>query len=138
VVNGENNPHLFFDNYLLKTKKMKVNINQQSFVTFLENVTETIVSSVNVENYFSLPQDKKMNVLYVVFKLMKNSLKVRTKFNDDDLKDFVNVLMKSNVNSENYEFAAILKDISNNFDSINEVTKPVKRQTRTIKSEPKE
>ena len=117
---------------------MKVNINQQSFVAFLENVTETIVSSVNVENYFSLPQDKKMNVLYVVFKLMKNSLKVRTKFNDDDLKDFVNVLMKSNVNSENYEFAAILKDISNNFDSINEVTKPVKRQTRTIKTGPKE
>jgi hypothetical protein len=117
---------------------MKVNINQQSFVAFLENVTETIVSSVNVENYFSLPQDKKMNVLYVVFKLMKNSLKVRTKFSDDDLKDFVNVLMKSNVNSENYEFAAILKDISNNFDSINEVTKPVKRQTRTIKTEPKE
>ena len=30
---------------------MKVNINQQSFVAFLENVTETIVSSVNVENY---------------------------------------------------------------------------------------
>jgi hypothetical protein len=117
---------------------MKVNINQQSFVAFLENVTETIVSSVNVENYFSLPQDKKMNVLYVVFKLMKNSLKVRTKFSDDDLKDFVNVLMKSNVNSENYEFAAILKDISNNFDSINEVTKPVKRQTRTIKTGPKE
>jgi hypothetical protein len=117
---------------------MKVNINQQSFVAFLENVTETIVSSVNVENYFSLPQDKKMNVLYVVFKLMKNSLKVRTKFSDDDLKDFVNVLMKSNVNSENYEFAAILKDISNNFDSINEVTKPVKRQTRTIKTNPKE
>jgi hypothetical protein len=117
---------------------MKVNINQQSFVAFLENVTETIVSSVNVENYFSLPQDKKMNVLYVVFKLMKNSLKVRTKFSDDDLKDFVNVLMKSNVNSENYEFAAILKDISNNFDSINEVTKPAKRQTRTIKTGPKE
>ena len=125
--------------YLLKTKKkMKVNINQQSFVAFLENVTETIVSSVNVENYFSLPQDKKMNVLYVVFKLMKNSLKVRTKFSDEDLKDFVDILMKNNVHSENYEFATILKDISNNFDSINEVTKPVKRQTRTIKTEPKE
>jgi hypothetical protein len=117
---------------------MKVNINQQSFVAFLENVTETIVSSVNVENYFSLPQDKKMNVLYVVFKLMKNSLKVRTKFSDEDLKDFVDILMKNNVHSENYEFATILKDISNNFDSINEVTKPVKRQTRTIKTEPKE
>ena len=117
---------------------MKVNINQQSFVTFLENITETIISSVNVENYFSLPQDKKMNVLYVVFKLMKNSLKVRTKFSDEDLKDFVDILMKSNVYSENYEFAAILKDISNNFESINEVTKPAKRQSRTIKAGPKE
>mgnify|MGYP007031439424 CR=1 FL=1 len=56
----------------------------------------------------------------------------------EDLKDFVDVLMKSNVYSENYEFAAILKDISNNFDSFNEVTKPVKRQTRTIKTNPKE
>ena len=54
------------------------------------------------------------------------------------LKDFVDILMKNNVHSENYEFATILKDISNNFDSINEVTKPVKRQTRTIKAGPKE
>jgi hypothetical protein len=117
---------------------MKANIHQQSFITFLENVTESIVSSVNVENYFSLPQDKKMNVLYVVFKLMKNTLKVRTKLTDEQVKDFVDTLMKYNERSENYEFSAILKDISNNFDSINEVTKPPKRQTRTIKAGPKE
>ena len=117
---------------------MRANINQQSFITFLENVTESIVSSVNIENYFSLPQDKKMNVLYVVFKLMKNALKVRTKLTDEQVKEFVDALMKYNERSENYEFAAILKDISNNFDSINEVTKPAKRQTRTIKTGPKE
>jgi hypothetical protein len=117
---------------------MRANIHQQSFITFLENVTESIVSSVNVENYFSLPQDKKMNVLYVVFKLMKNALKVRTKLTDEQVKDFVDALMKYNERSENYEFSAILKDISNNFDSINEVTKPVKRQSRTIKAGPKE
>jgi hypothetical protein len=93
---------------------------------------------VNIENYFSLPQDKKMNVLYVVFKLMKNSLKVRAKLTDDEVRYFVNELMKNNERSENYEFAAILKDISNNFDSINEVTKPVKRQSRTIKTGPKD
>lgn len=117
---------------------MKVNTTNPSFVAFLESVTETISSSVNIENYFSLPQDKKMNVLYVVFKLLKNSLKVRAKLNDDEVKYFVNELMKNNERSENYEFAAILKDISNNFESINEVTKPVKRQTRTIKAGPKE
>lgn len=117
---------------------MKLNTTHPSFVAFLENVTDTISSSVNIENYFSLPQDKKMNVLYVVFKLMKNSLKVRAKLTDDEVKYFVNELMKNNERSENYEFAAILKDISNNFDSINEVTKPVKRQSRTIKTGPKE
>ena len=117
---------------------MKLNTTRPSFVAFLENVTETISSSVNVENYFSLPQDKKMNVLYVVFKLLKNSLKVRAKLTDEEVKYFVDELMKNNERSENYEFAAILKDISNNFESINEVTKPVKRQTRTIKTGPKE
>jgi hypothetical protein len=117
---------------------MKLNTTHPTFVAFLENVTETISSSVNIENYFSLPQDKKMNVLYVVFKLLKNSLKVRTKIADEEVKYFVDALMKYNERSENYEFSAILKDISNNFDSINEVTKPVKRQTRTIKAGPKE
>ena len=117
---------------------MKVNTTHPSFVTFLESVTDTISSSVNIENYFSLPQDKKMNVLYVVFKLMRTATKVRAKFTDDEMRDFVTVLLKSNEKSENYEFAAILKDISNNFDSINEVTKPAKRQTRTTKSETKE
>lgn len=117
---------------------MKVNTTHPTFVAFLESVTDTILSSVNIENYFSLPQDKKMNVLYVVFKLMKTATKVRAKFTDDEMRDFVTVLLKSNEKTENYEFAAILKDISNNFDSINDVTKPAKRQTRTIKTETKE
>jgi hypothetical protein len=136
---GEIIPIYFFIEYLFENEKnMKVNTTHPSFVAFLENVTETISSSVNTENYFSLPQDKKMNVLYVVFKLLKNSLKVRAKLNDEEVKYFVDELMKSNERSENYEFAAILKDISYNFESINEVTKPVKRQTRTIKAGPKE
>ena len=124
--------------YKKNEKNMKLNTNQQSFVAFLENVTDTISKSVNIENYFSLPHDKKLNVLYVVFKLLRNSFKLRAKLNDDDMKDLVEALLKNNERSENYEFAAILKDISNNFDSINDVTKPVKRQTRTIKTNPKE
>ena len=71
----------------------------------------------------------------MVYKLMKNSVKVRAKLTDDELRSFVNVLWKKNEESENYEFAAVLNDISNNFDMVNEVTKPVKRTPRKIKTD---
>ena len=66
---------------------------------------------------------------------MKNSVKVRAKLTDDELRSFVDVLWKKNEESENYEFAAVLNDISINFDMVNEVTKPVKRTTRKIKTD---
>ena len=50
---------------------MKVNINHPSFIAFLDNVTTQILSNVNVENYFKLSQDKKMNVLYMVLKSLR-------------------------------------------------------------------
>jgi hypothetical protein len=51
------------------------------------------------------------------------------------LRSFVSVLWKKNEESENYEFASILNDIAQNFDSVNEVTKPVKRTVRKIKKD---
>ena len=71
----------------------------------------------------------------MVFKLMKNAVKVRAKLSDNELRSFVAVLWKKNEEMENYEFAAILNDISQNFDTVNEVTKPVKRGPRTIKTD---
>ena len=65
---------------------------------------------------------------------MKNAVKVRAKLTDLELRSFVSVLWKKNEESENYEFAAILNDIAENFDAVNDVTsKPTKRTTRTIK-----
>ncbi len=113
---------------------MKINVNHPSFISFLENVTTNILSNVSIENYFSLPQEKKMGVLYVVYKLMKKSVSVSTKLTAVEMKVFITVLWKKNEESENYEFAAVLRDISNNFDSVNEFTKPPKR-TRTIKTD---
>jgi hypothetical protein len=113
---------------------MKLNVNHPTFLTFLDNVTNSILSSVSVENYFKLPQDKKMNVLYLVFKLMKKSVALGPKLSDNDMRSFIVVLWKKNEEMENYEFAAVLNDISNNFESINEFTKTPKR-TRTIKTE---
>lgn len=113
---------------------MKLNVNHPQFIAFLDNVTASILSNVNVENYFKLTQDKKMNVLYVVFKLLKKSITMGNKLTDNEMKSFLVVLWKKNEENENYEFTAILNDISNNFESINEFTKTPKR-TRTIKVE---
>lgn len=112
---------------------MKVNVNHPSFISFLENVTTTILAHVTVDNYFTLSSDKKLNIQYTVLKMMKNSVNLRAKLSDNELRSFVVVLCKKNEETENYEFAAILKDISNNFDSINESTKPSKRQSKIIK-----
>lgn len=113
---------------------MKVNINHPSFISFLENVTTQILSNVNVQSYFKLTQEKKMNVLYMVLKLMKKSVINGPKMTDLELLSFVTLLWKKNEESENYEFAAVLNDIKNNFDSINEFIKTPKR-TRKIQSE---
>jgi hypothetical protein len=114
---------------------MNVNVNHPSFIQFLDNVTANILSNVTVENYFSLTQDKRLGVQYMVLKLMKNSVKVRAKLTDNELRSFVSVLWKKNEDVENYEFAAILNDIAQNFDTINEVTKTTKRAPRTIKTD---
>ena len=91
-----------------------------------------LVKSLQVNK--QLNQDKKLGVQYMVLKLMKNAVKVRSKLTDLELRSFVSVLWKKNEESENYEFAAILNDIAENFDAVNDVTsKPTKRTTRTIK-----
>jgi hypothetical protein len=110
---------------------MRVNVNHPSFISFLDGVTNTILSNITIDNYFKLAQEKKMSVLYAVFKLMKKSLKVRANLSDMELRSFVTVLWKKNEESENYEFAAILNDIANNFDAVNDFTKSIKRQSRT-------
>ena len=114
---------------------MKVNVNHPSFISFLDNVTNSILSNISVENYFKLTQDKKMGVLYTVFKLMKKSLAIRAKLTDTEMKVFITVLWKKNEEIENYEFAAILNDIFNNFEAVSEFTKTIKRQTGVIKTE---
>jgi hypothetical protein len=113
---------------------MKVNINHPSFIAFLDNVTNSILTNVNVENYFSLPQEKKMGVLYMVFKMMRSSVKVRATLSDNEMKSFISVLWKKNEESENYELVGILKDISNNYDAINDFTKPATRR-KTVKTD---
>ena len=103
---------------------MKVNVNHPNFISFLDNITSNIVSHIKLDNYFGISSDKKLGVQYMVYKLMKNSVGLKTKLTDLEMKSFLAVLWKKNEESENYELAAILKDILNNFDSVEELTKP--------------
>ena len=116
---------------------MRVNVNHPSFISFLDMVTCTILSNISVNTYFGLPNNKKINVQYMVLKLMKNAFKSKAKLSDDELKSFVVVLWRKNEDIENYEFAAILNDIKNNFETINDSIKP-KKNTKTIKIETNE
>jgi hypothetical protein len=113
---------------------MRVNVNHPSFISFLDNVTNTILSNISVETYFQLTQEKKLALQFTVLKLMKNSVKTRAKLTDLELRSFVIVLCKKNEESENYEIASILNDISTNFDTINDITKTPKRTVRKIKT----
>jgi hypothetical protein len=112
---------------------MKINVNHPSFINFLDTISNSILSNISAENYFLLPQESKMAVLYMVFKLMKSSIKMRASLGDNEMKAFIGVLWKKNEEAENYEFAAILKDIMNNFDAVNEFTKINKRTARVVR-----
>lgn len=109
---------------------MNLNVNHPNIVKFLGEVTNSILSSVTVESYFTLPSDKKMGVLYAVYKLMKTSIPMQYKPNDLEMRSFVTILWKRNEELENYEFAAVLNDILNNFEAINEVTKETPKRIR--------
>jgi hypothetical protein len=116
---------------------MKFNVGHPTFVTFLDNVNTNILSNIKIDNYFGISSDKKFGIQYMVLKLMKNAVKTRAKLNNSELKSFVNLLQTKNEESENYEFAAILKDIMVNFDSVNDFVKPV-RKTKVIKIDEKQ
>ena len=121
--------------FIKKRNDMRVNINHPSFITFLDGITNNILSSVKYKTYFSLPDNKKISIQYFVLKIMKNSFKTKAKLSDEELRSFVVVLWKKNEEKENFELAAILNDIRNNFDKINELSTPKKNKIQPIKSD---
>jgi hypothetical protein len=117
---------------------MNVNTNHPSFIQFLDQTTNSILSNVTVSNYFSLSPVKKMALQYIVLKLLKNTVKVRAILTDEDFKFFITVLRKKNDDIENFEFSAILFDMSKNVDVLIEKTKTKKKTNKIIKIENKE
>jgi hypothetical protein len=116
---------------------MRFNLNHPSVLNFVDNVNISVINNVNFTNYFGCSNEDKINIQHVVFKLIKSSVKLRAKINDDEFRSFIIILWKRNEELENFEFAQILFDITKNFDTINELTKPVKRQSKIIKTDKK-
>lgn len=106
---------------------MKVNVNNPSFIAFLESVTNNILSSIKIDDYFTLTKDKKLTLSFTVLNLLKNSAKIKANFSDSELKAFITVLRKKNEEIENYEFAAVLDDVIKNYDVITDLSNPTKK-----------
>lgn len=114
------------------SRDMKVNVNHPSFISFLENISQNILSAIKIEEYFKLSAEKKITVSYTVLNLLKNSAKVKANLSDEDLKNFIAVLCKKNEDAENYEFAAVLNDVVNNFDTVSKL-KPIQKKPPVAK-----
>lgn len=115
-------------------RRMKVNVNHPSFISFLENISQNILSAINIKEYFGLSDSKKLKVSFTVLNLLKNSAKVRANLSDSELKNFIAVLCKKNEEAENYEFAAVLNDVVKNFDSVSKMKPAIKKEPTLVVS----
>jgi hypothetical protein len=72
-----------------------------------------------------------------VFKIIKSNTEKRVNLGDTEFRAFLVALWKKNEENENYEVAAILNDIIKNYESINELSKPLKTIKKPTKTERK-
>lgn len=89
---------------------MNVNMN---IINFLEALNENILTNINVENYFKLPKSNQYNILISVYKNILN-------FNQNNFDDLqlIQINFNYNTKNQNYELAAILKEIITNYESL--------------------
>lgn len=102
---------------------MKINVNHPSFISFIDEVTTTILKSISIDNYFNLSNESKVGVQHIAYKFIYNAIRTRIDVDDEEIKTFINILWKKNVDNEMYEFAAVLKDIVENFEKVKIETK---------------
>ena len=110
---------------------INVDINHPSFVQLLDKINSKVVSNIDVSRYFSLAEDKKRGLSYLALKLVNTSVGTKIKMTENELLSLVTILWKKNEETENYELAAIFKNIMENFKVIYGSVTP-KTRTRKI------
>lgn len=116
---------------------MSIKLNNPTFMAFIDNVNLSVISHINMKNYFGSTKENKIITQQNAIKLIKSSINLRAKITDDELRSFITILWKKNEETEMYEFAQILFDITKDFDTLNESIKPIKKQTKVIKTSKK-
>lgn len=112
---------------------MKNNLNHPTFLLFLDTISTNILTNIKTENYFSLTKEKKITIQYLTLKVILQLIKVRIKLTNEELIEFINVLIKKNEDNEQYELSGILVDILNDFETLNDKIVNIKKIKRTIK-----
>lgn len=109
--------------------------NYNHMVRNLDNISKVFMGNVTIENYFTLPQDKKLTTQYLFLKfIIKSIINVKSKHDQDMIKTLIDGMLKRCEEVENYELADITKDTKNNFDSLFEMLNEPIKPKRTIKT----
>jgi hypothetical protein len=97
-------------------------MNKINFINFLESLNENITNNINVENYFKLPKTTQYNILISVYKNILN-------FNQNNFDDLqlIQINFNYSTKNQNYELAAILKEIITNYDSLKNIDFNIKK-----------
>lgn len=96
---------------------MKLDVNNSSFLTYLDVVTKNILEKINVKDYFIFSDEQKLTISYTVLTFFKT----KTKIDGGDLKMFIKYLRKKNEVDENYELASLLNHLIKNYDNLIEI-----------------
>lgn len=97
---------------------MRISSDHPSFISYLNEVTDKVIENVDVEKYFYITKEKKLNTQFIVFTLIEKNIKNKVTILSEQLRTFLLILVKKNEKKERYEVAALLNDIINNFDDI--------------------
>jgi len=106
-------------------------LNHPSFLQLIDKINNSVLGGIDSSKYFKLTEDKRRGISYLTLKLIMNSLIGKLKLGDKELLSLVAILWQRNEENENYEMAAIYKNIMENFEKIYSSVKPVRR-TRKI------
>lgn len=112
---------------------MKMNLTNNWVSQFIDNIGKNILSSVEIDKYFSLNNEKKMVTQYLVFKIIIKSISLNVKNSNESIPIILNFLLKRSEENENYELSEIMKDIKVNYDKLIEMNNASVKQVKSVK-----
>ncbi len=112
---------------------MKMNLTNNWVAQFIDNIGKNILSSVEIDKYFSLNNEKKMVTQYLVFKIIIKSISLNVKNSNESIPIILNFLLKRSEENENYELSEIMKDIKVNYDKLIEMNNASVKQVKPVK-----